>query len=145
MDIDAVTDHAARVDGMAEAGAGVHFGAVEGASEEGDEAEVCETGPAVAAAAPEAGNGDCDGGEVVEEGLEVRWGVHAAWAAAAVAGPDEVVEFACFGAFGLVVGVWCCLGLRGGGGDGAFEGGDLVFGGAEGGGEVREAGEEVGV
>lgn len=144
IDIDAVTDHGARVDGMAEAGAGPHFGAVEDPGEEGEGAEPGEAGRAVAAApAPEARDGDCDGGEVVaeeEEGSQVR--VHAAGAAAALAGPDEVVEFAGFGAFrggGLVVvGGW-------GGGEGALEGGELGFGGAEGGGEVREAGEEVGV
>lgn len=152
VDIDAVTDHAAGVDGMAEAGAGVHFGAVEGVGEEGEEAEEGETGEAVvgAAAAPEVGDGDGEGGDVVaegEEGLQVWW-VHAAGAAAALAGPDEVVEFAGFGAFGFVVGDG--EGLRGregwgGGGDGAFERGELVFGSAEGGGEVGEAGEEFGV
>lgn len=84
----------------------------------------------------------------VEEGAEVR--VHAAGAAAALAGPDEVVEFAGFDTFGLVVfsglgGGLGVVGGVGGGGDGALEGGDLVLGGAEGGGEVGEAGEEVGV
>ncbi len=91
--------------------------------------------------APEAGDRHGDGGDVVaeaDEGFEVR-GVHAAGAAAAAAGPDEVVEFAGFGAFGRVVGVGGLVG------EGAFEGGELGFGGAEGGGEVGEAGEEGGV
>ncbi len=96
---------------MAEAGSGPHFGAVQGPGEEGGEAEPGESGPAVAGApAPEEGDGDGEGGEVVaevEEGSQV--GFHAAGAAAALAGPDEVVEFAGFGAFALV-GLCCGLG-----------------------------------
>ena len=63
----------------------------------------------------------------VEQGLEVRF--HAAWAAAALAGPDKVVEFACFGAFALIFALCCDLSLMDGGrgGDGTFEGGDLLF------------------
>lgn len=156
VDVDAVADHGARVNGVAEAGAGPHFGAVEGPGGGGDEAEPGGAGEAVvgAAPAPEEGEGDRDGdggGDGVaegEEGLQVRR-VHATRAAAALAGPDEVVELARFGAF-----VGFCFGGGGGGGvgwwwggagEGAFEGGELGFGGAEGGGEVREAGEEVGV
>ena len=152
VDVDAVAHHAPRVNGVAEAGLGPHFGPVEGAREEGDEAEPGESGPPVvfAAPVPEARDGDGEGGgDVVaegEEGTEVR--VHAARAAAALARPDEVVEFARFGAFGLVGVTECCgLGGMGGGrcGDDAFERGDLIFGCAEGGAEVGEAGEEVGV
>ena len=155
MNIDAVAHHRRRVKWMAVACSSPHLGAVEGPGEEGDEAEPCETGQAVVAGAvaEEAGDGEGEGeggGDVVaevEEGCEV-WGIHAAGAAAALAGPDEVVEFACFGAFGLggggLVG-WGLVGGWGGGGDDSFEGGKLVLGGAEGGGEVCEAGEEVGV
>ena len=70
--------------------------------------------------------------------------------AAAGAGPDEVVELA-----GFVAGLARLVGKRlgahsssvggGRGGNGALEGGDLFFGGADGGGEGCEAGEEVGV
>lgn len=114
MDIDAVTHHRARIERMAEAGPGPHLAAVERPGNDGEEAEPGEAGEAVVgpAAAPEGGDGDRDGGDVIaegEEGLQV-WGVHAARAAAALAGPDEVVELARFGAL-----VGCCFGGGGAG------------------------------